>query len=221
MVILLILGVWLLLKATVGPGGSIPNFFGKLQGVESNWLVSNFGTSSKPRYYKMGTYDAPEGYTLNENMTTGSDELEQRFYYDADDPNALVQHFYVCPVEEKSAQEQMDSFMGYSLFYESGELHHENLAGFDSYWISGTVDDNQDEDAALSSIQNTGESTDEEEEKAPLVNGHRQMTLYTDASRGSCILLMVTTASDAPAEEIPSEEDLRVEAEKLLQGLKL
>ena len=219
--ILLILGIWLLLKATVGPGGSIPNFFGKLQGVESNWLVSNFGTGSKPRYYKMGTYDAPEGYTLNESMSSnGSDDLEQRFYYDAVDPDAVVQHFYVCPVEEKTAEVQMDSFKGYKLFYEAGEVQHENVGGFDSYWISGTVDDNQDENAAISAMQNTGEDT-EEEEKAPLEIGHRQFTLYTDASRKSCILLMVMTASDTPADEIPSEEALRDAAEQLLAGLKL
>ena len=31
-VIVVIVAVWLICKATIGPGGSIPNFFGNLQG---------------------------------------------------------------------------------------------------------------------------------------------------------------------------------------------
>ena len=87
--IVLIIGIWLICKATIGPGGSIPNFFGHLRGVEENWIVANQGTDNAPRYYKMGEYNAPEGYTRDPDYNVSSDKLSQNFYYTADDENAL------------------------------------------------------------------------------------------------------------------------------------
>lgn len=42
--------------------GSLAVKDGKVEGYQENWLVKNMGTLSKPKYFKMGEVDLPQGY---------------------------------------------------------------------------------------------------------------------------------------------------------------
>lgn len=47
---------------------------GVVQGMEDNWLISNVGTSTKPKYRKIAEVDPPEGYALTKRDSLSSDE---------------------------------------------------------------------------------------------------------------------------------------------------
>ncbi len=208
--IILIVGIWLICKATIGPGGSIPNFFGNLRGVEDNWIVTNQGTTKAPRYYKMGTFTAPEGYTLDPDYQVSSDALNRTFYYTADDENALIQSVYVAGIKEKSAQEMIDTVSGYSLYVEEATVSDDPIAGLNAKWLLGKIND----------AEETEEQAAEETEEEPVFEiGHVQMNVYVDSVQNASVLVFMNSKSKTPAEELPSQEEFLAAAEKILAGL--
>ena len=200
--ILLSVAVWLVCKATVGPGGSIPNFFGSLQGVGENWIVSNQGETNAPRYYKMGEFTAPEGYTLDPDYNVSSDSLEQNFYFTANDENALIQSVYVSGVRNRGAAEMVEMVAGYSNYDGSPLISTDPLAGQSGQWILGTVND-----------------AENPEEDAPLEIGHMQLNLYADSVQDACVLVFMNSKSESPADAIPDQEAFKAEAAKILAHL--
>ena len=209
--VVLILAVWLLCKAFIGPGGSIPNFFGHLQGVQDNWIVSNQGTSSSPRYYKMGTFTVPEGYTLDPEYKATSDTLAKTFYCRADDETASVKSFYVAGVQGgRSAAEMADTILGYGLYSGEAARQEGTLGGLNAVWVQGLVSDDENTET---------DSSEDTEEKPEMTVGHRQMTIYTDSVQGGCVLIYLSSASSTPAAEIPSEEDFLAAADHILSHL--
>ena len=147
-VIVLAIGIWLICKATIGPGGSIPNFFGSLQGVQDNWIVTNQGTTSSPRYYKMGEVSTPEGYTLDADYTISSDHSDQTFYFVAEDENAPIQTVYVTGVRNRDAAGMIEMVSGYNMYSGEPVISEDPIGGLEGHWILGLVND--DENAAES-----------------------------------------------------------------------
>ena len=199
--VVLVVGIWLVVKATVGPGGSIPNFFGSLQGVQENWIVTNQGTDKAPRYYRMGAFDAPEGYTLDAEYKISSDKGDRTFYYKADDDSAVIKDIYLTGVRNKKASEMVTTVLNYSMFYGDPVISEEPVAGHEAKWIVGTLND--DETAT---------------EESELEIGHKQMTVYIDSVQDACVLALMTTKS-AAQEELPSNEEVLAAAEELLSHL--
>ncbi len=202
--IVVIIGVWLLCKATIGPGGSIPNFFGNLQGVEDNWIVTNQGTSKSPRYYKMGEFTAPEGYTLDPDYTVTSDPIEHTLYFLADDEKAPVHSIYVSGIRNKTAAEIMDSVGGNVVNATGGTRGDTPIGGHEAVWGITRINDDQN-------------ATQDSE----LVIGHAQLTVYVDSIKNASVLVFMNSTSNTPADEIPSDEVMLAEAEKIVAGLTL
>lgn len=215
-VIVLIVGIWLICKATIGPGGSIPNFFGHLQGVKADWIVANQGTTSDPRYYKMGTFAAPEGFTVDPEYHIASDELAKTLYYKADDADAPVQTVYVAGVSGHTAAEMAETVRGYGLYGGEAVQHEGTLGGQEAVWLMGKINDDQEAIEAANAAAANGEEVEEPE----LVIGHEQMTIYVDSVQGGCILVYLNSTSSTPVEDIPSDEAFLEVAEKLMAGLK-
>ena len=207
--VVLAVGAWLLCKALIGPDGSIPNFFGHLQGVQDDWIVANQGTASAPRYYQMGAFSIPEGYTVDPETTMNSDALARTFYCNADDAAAPVQTVYVTGVPGKTAAEMAGSLLAFGLYTEDMQQEGD-FGGVKAVWLQGRTSDDE----------NTETAGGEEGGEAPeLVNGHRQMTLYADTARGGCVMMYLNSAYSAPAAEIPPEEDFLAAAERIVSHL--
>lgn len=200
--IVLIVGIWLVCKATVGPGGSIPNFFGNLQGVQENWIVTNQGTDRAPRYYKMGEFTAPEGYTLDPDNNISSDKLARNYFYKADDENAPIQSVYVSGIRSKTASEMIETVSGYNLYAEEATISEEPIGGMDTKWILGRIND--DENAT---------------EESDFLIGHAQMNVYLDSVQGGSVLVYMVSKTSAPVEEIPTNDVFLAEAERIMAGL--
>lgn len=214
--IVLIIAIVLICKATIGPGGSIPNFFGHLQGVGNDWIVANTGTSSDPRYYKMATFTAPEGYTLDPEYHVASDKLARTAYCNADDEETPVQTIYVTGVPGHTASEMADTVLSYGLYGADAVKHEGTLGGQDAVWLMGKINDDQEALEAASAAAANGEEVEEPE----LVIGHEQMTIYVDSGQGGCVLVYLNSTASTPVENIPSDESFLEAAETILAGLK-
>ena len=186
-------------------------------GKPDNRIIANIGSARRPRYLVFGTFSPPAGYSYNEEYSAKVDSREKSYYYDADDPETPVQHFYVSGVvRELTAREQMEQYLSFPLFYEAGSVQQEKISGLDTVWIAGIVDDEADTSQWLKDVPK-----DTEAEKTPIVTGHGMLTLYTDTVEGYCIVVMLETALDLPAQEIPDLQLLRDALPEILEGLKL
>jgi len=201
--IVVIVAIWLGCKFFVGPGGSIPNWFGTLRNVEEDWIIANTGTSDKPKYFKLGEYTAPEGYTLDEDYGLTAGSLAQSQYYTANDENAVAQALYVAGVGGISAQQQVTNAMYF--FPENSGAKQTTLAGFDAQYVYlNTVNPQYDESGNVVEVP-------EAEQK-----GSSALAMYIDTVQDSCVLVMLQSAEEIAKADIPTEEALLAEAEKLL-----
>ena len=198
--------IWLGCKWFVGPGGSIPNFFGTLRGVESDWVVTNTGTTAKPRYYKMAEFSTPEGYTLDPEYNVSSDQLTQTLYFTADDENALVQTIYVSGVKGYTAADQIARVLDYGFFKDASGAIAGTLGGHEVQYVYMLCPNDADEESA--------EKPDTER------IGYASVCVYADSVQDSCVLVMLNSAT-ATLAEAPSMETMLAEADRLVAGLTL
>ena len=205
--IVVIVAIWLGCKWFVGPGGSIPNWFGTLRNVEENWIIANLNNNDSPRYYKMGEYEAPEGYTKVEDDGLYTDKLVQTQAYVADDENAVVQEMYVAGVRNISAAEQINTVLGY--YTNSSEAKQATIAGFDVHYGYITYDTTP---ITYDDQGNPAEVADEDR------TGNSGLCMYIDGIKDSCVLVMLY-GKEGPLAEVTTMEALEGEMEKFLTKL--
>ena len=129
--------------------------------MKSDWIVTNQGTSSSPRYYKMGTFTVPEGYTLDPDYNIASDKLARNFYCTADDASAPIQNVYVSGIQGKSAAEMVETVYGYGLYSQEASKPEGVIGGHEAVWLIDRMND--DENAATEAAEaaeNEAPSTD-------------------------------------------------------------
>lgn len=204
--IVAIILIWLGCKWFVGPGGSLPNFFGNLRTVESDWIVTNLGTTSKPKYFKLGEVTSPEGYTQDTEFSTGTDSKAQNFYFRADDENAAVQTIYTSGVANKTAAEMLETVLGYGYYVSAGENTTANIGGYDAHYAYFVYGDST-----------TATDTDLDGE-SDYVDGYPSLCMYIDSVEDSCVLIMFNGANVA-LDDVADEATMLAEAEKLLPML--
>lgn len=202
--IVVIVAIWLGCKWFVGPGGSIPNWFGTLRNVEENWIVTNTGTTSRPKYFKLGEYNAPEGYTLDPDYNGSSDPLNQAQYYNANDEAAPVTSLYVSGVKNTSAEDMLASVL--VLYGENTGAKQATIGGHDVHYAYVSMDTTVDE------MDEEGNVIETPEENK---TGTSMLVMYIDTVQNSSILVMLGT-DEGPLADIVSEEVLMAEAERVL-----
>lgn len=197
-VVLLVIAIWLCCKWFVGPGGSIPNWFGTLRNVEENWVIANTGSTSSPKYFKFGEVAAPEGYTLTESYNYYDDDLLQNFTYVADDENATVQEVYFGGVSGATAEEM--SSMVLSFYGEEGdEVQVAEVNGHEVRYLYVIFEDTSYDDEG-----NAIEVAEEEQ------TGTAYLYAYTNTVQDSSVLMYLAT-KDALLSELPTQEQLEAE----------
>lgn len=207
--IVVIVAINLISSFISGPNGSLPQWFGTLRTVEDDWIVANTGTSSKPTYYKLGEYAAPEGYVLDEGYNGSTDKLNQNQYYNAADETAPVTSLYVSGVKNMSAEAQLNTILNY--YGENTGAQQANIAGFDVHYSYIVMDTTVDQTDAEGNVIETPE-----EEKT----GASFLCAYIDTVQNSSILVMLNTA-EGPKADVVAEDVLMAELERVLPNLTL
>ncbi len=190
---------WLGCQYFVGPGGSIPNFFGSLVGVEPDWLVINTAAEGKaPRYHHLADFAMPEGYELAE-FTAFDDEKHQDFYIQPIQEGGLVCDAYVSGAKNMKAGEYIPVLLSYGMHKEATEPRQGIIAGKEAHYVCLTFDESDTDGEGM---------------------GYRALCIYMDARAGACVSAMVSSDT-LPFEELPDEAALLAEAEKILSNLTL
>lgn len=188
--------------------GHIPVMLGKLNGAGDNWIVTNLGSTNNPSYFKLGEFNVPEGYTVDESTSFATDKLAQGFYSVADDENAAVKNVYVTGVKNVSGAAQMEKVLGYNMTHSHTEPVTLEIDGKNviySYFVYDTTE-KEDPEAEIP-----------EED----LIGYSNITMYVDTVKDSCILISVSSQTDQPILEVPGEDVLYPVAEQFLAAITL
>lgn len=198
-VIAAVVVLWLGSKLLIGPGGSIPNFFGNLVGAKENWLIINTAQDDKePRYYHLADFEIPAGYHLDD-YSVFDDGMQQDFLCVADDENSPVRDVYVSGSKNIVAAEYPDIVLSYQLHMEATKPGPATIAGIDGYTVCLTFDNSEAGGAGT---------------------GYRSLCMYIETAKNACVSVILNSPT-LPIGQLPDEAALRAEAETILSGLTL
>ncbi len=211
-----ILVVWLGCKFFVGPGGSLPNFFGHLRGVEDSWVVTdlnprsnvNAGSSNMdnaprsktPRYFHLATLNPLPGFTQDVGFAISEGEHAQDQHYTANEPGGLVESVYVFGIPNKTAEKHAgDMVSTMSLSSVTSEVMTAQIAGFDTRYVYFVFDGDPNE---------MGETTE----------AYASLCLCIDTQKDACVLVILNSYM-GPKAEVPTVDALVEAVGPVLENL--
>ena len=208
--------VWLGCKWFIGPGGSLPNFFGYVRGIEDSWVVTdlnprtnqNSGSSNvdgasrskTPRYFHLATLEPLEGFTQEVGFTFNADETNQDQHYVADEEGGTVNSVYVFGIANKTAEKHASDMVSVMNMSDvNSDVMTASIAGFDTRYVYFVY--NQDPD-----------------ENGEVTEAYASLCMCIDTTEDAC-LLVVLNSYVVPVDEVPVMETLVAEAETVLKNL--
>lgn len=213
---LLIVLLWLGCKWFVGPGGSLPNFFGHVRGVEDTWVVTdlnprtnlNTGSSNvdgtsygkSPRYFHLATLDPLEGFTQDPGYTINTDKTNQDQHYISTDKNSVLESAYVFGIANKTADKHAGDMVSVmSLSNVTSDIVKATIAGHDVTYVRFVY--NQDPDA-----------------DGVVTEAYASLCMCIDTTKDACVLV-VLNSSIVPVEQVPTMDAMLAESEVILRNL--
>ena len=195
--VIVLIAAWLLCKWFVGPGGSIPNFFGHLVGVQDNWLILDTADKNADnRYHHLADFDIPEGYKKDE-FTVFTDNVQQDFYCTPVEEGGLICDFYISAAKNMSGEKYLETLLSYQSHKEASEPRKAVIAGKDVSYVYMTFDESDTDGEGM---------------------GFSCLCIYADTKQGSAVSAMINSYT-VPFAEMPDEAALLQEAEYILSGL--
>ncbi len=208
--------VWLGCKWFFGPGGSLPNFFGYIRGVEDSWVVTdlnprtnqNSGSSNvdsaprskTPRYFHLATLAPLEGFTQDVGFTFNPDEINQDQHYTANEKTGPVESVYVFGIANKTAEKHAADMVGVMNMSDlSSDVILQQIGGYDTRYVYFVYDQEPDETGAVT-------------------EAYASLCMCIDTTEDAC-LLVVLNSYILPKEEVPTADALAAEAEAVLKNL--
>lgn len=197
--LVVVLAFWVVCRFFFGPGGSIPNFFGNLRGVEENWLVGNVADDGRtPRYFKLATYEAPEGYVESE-FSAHSDELVKDMYFSDESKEQVIQDVYLSHVQGMTGEEQLANLSLYAMNMENSGAQKGTIAGYEADYMYIVFDQ----------AEISGEGT-----------AYATLCCYFETPYDAVVSAMINSRT-VESGTVPSLETMLAEADKMLADLEL
>lgn len=178
----LLIAVILCCKWFVSLDGHINMMFGNLRGVGDNWIVTNLSVPGR-KYFKLGTFDIPNGYHADPESSLNTDRLARAFYMRSDDDTDKITGVYVTGIANTGAAAMVNRLLGYNMYQENVQAKLVTIDGKEVVYIYAVYDTTQDTEA-------------EEENR----RGYSSLVAYVNTSHDSCIMINVSTAETAYAE---------------------
>lgn len=195
-------------KWFVSLDGHINIMFGQLRGVGDNWIVTNLAESKNGQsYYKLGTFDMPEGYVKDaDNGGMNSDKLARSFYIRPTDETDRISSVYICGIKNSTGEEMMNKVLSYGMSEKASEIRRATIGDTElvyawfHYDTTATDKNLTEEELALIP----------ENERA----GYSALVAYADTVKGATVLFNISSVKglyqDAPTEEelLPTLEQM-------------
>lgn len=177
--------------------GSLPMENGVPVVDGENWIITNVGDSSNPKYYKVGEVNPLPGYTAQSTEELTSDLTVHT--YVPEDPDSNVVSYYVIGINSKfdsvaqSANANMRTMAGDMAI---SAVQRETVAGMEVDMFS------------------TNQAATEE------ASAQRQLLYYLPAIRNTSVLMSVTVNLPADSENMTLEEEKALAAE-IIENIQL
>lgn len=117
--------------------GSLPLKDGKPVLGADNWLAVNTGTSSKPKYYKVGEVNPADGYTQDEE--TVEQGTMRVYYFSPEDAESRVTSYYVTAIARDPKTNAETAKTNYGMFGEEmeiGDVKTAEVGGTEMYYFT-------------------------------------------------------------------------------------
>lgn len=171
--------------------GSLNVRGGKAQGTRENALVINGGSQAEPRYFEIAAVNGTmEGFRLTEFAVDKGDENITQFWYEADDAENEIYHYYLCGIPMSAERTMRASALARGLSTAEGTA----IPGE----VRGTFDDGH---------AYCGYALLQQDVEADGGMWHRYLFLYADAGENACVLLQVDGRAKTEA-ALASQETL-------------
>ena len=138
-----------------------------------NWLIINKGTSSKPKYYKLGSIDLPDTYRTDEEWSVGSDSNIKQYHLLPNDEASPIKYVHIQGVNKPANEIAPEAHSSYGSFYaesEATDIAEVDFDGVTATWF-----------AAKFGAQ----------EQDGLTKYHQSLTLYLPAVHEGCVLINI------------------------------
>ena len=193
--------------------GSLRISDGKVQ-AEENWIVVNTGTSSSPKYYKLGTASPVDGYAMEREALTG-DENVPTFVFK---PEGASPAEDVTMMAAKGGAEEMASkvLANYASYLQNavpGEVSQKTLGGRTGWSFSCDYED-------VSTVTPEATAAEATAEPETVTRAARTVGIYFDAPQGMSILVSSTAKADDAA-GLPSLDELYAMLDPFIGGLSI
>ncbi len=190
--VIVIAGI-VLVSADVLPhrDGSLNVRDGKARMTRENSLVVNGGSKKAPKYFEIANVNGTmDGFSLTEYAVDKGDENITQFWYEADDAENEVYHYYLCGIAMSAEKTMRASALARGLMSSDDEpVPGEVRGAFDdgrAYCGYTVLQQDAEEDGAM---------------------WHRYLFLYADANENACVLLQADSRAKTEA-GLASEEGL-------------
>lgn len=214
--------------------GSLRVSDGKVQ-AEENWIVVNTGTSSSPKYYKLGTASPVDGYAMEREALTG-DENVPTFVFkpEAESPAEDVTMMAAKGGAEEMASKVLANYASYLQNAVPGEVAQKTLGGRTGWSFSCDYEDVSTVTPEATPAPEAAAAAEAEATPAPeatpaaeataepetVTRAARTVGIYFDAPQGMSILVSSTAKADDAA-GLPSLDELYAMLDPFIGGLSI
>lgn len=170
--------------------GSLPMRDGAPVMEGNNWLVANTGTSSSPKYYKIGEAQAVPGYTLDPEAESYSDLV--LYTYRPDDPDSRIDNYYITGINQTPAVNAQSANTNYKSWMSTatiGDVEHATIDGLAvEYFMTSMPATNE-----AGEVVDTGET-------------QQQLIAYIPTIRNTSVLCAIAVNATPELPELPEAD---------------
>ena len=198
---------------------------GAIEGIETNWIVTNKGTSSSPRYFKLAEAGEVEGYTIQPYLSYTDYNLHDVYYYPADEANPIeyvsisttgIKDSSIAELG-KTVTDALKTMEGYTITSELTEAKAGDIP-YTYYAFTSEIYVAPEEESAEVGAET---ETDAAAETAQESNTFGQsLNAYVETAHDSCLLVHVINET-ASADEFLSDSELQAVLDQIIAALAL
>ncbi len=194
-----------LINNSIYYAGSLKVQEDKIVGAQENWLIKNLGPPSKPKYYKMGEVDLPEGYKSLGGLL--SDQKEQNFFFATEDETAPISQYTVMVMKNSNAKADAARNSD-NTSYINGDfnVYNQSIAGHDVHLRMG-VCENQTADADGNFVS--------------FIGYYRILAAYVETADNCTIKVTCFTPDYPTLEDMPTDEEMMAYLEPIFSNIRV
>lgn len=208
---------------------------GALEGVESNWIVTNTGTTTSPRYFKLAEAGEVEGYSMQPYLSYADYNLRDVYYYPTDENNPVdyisisttgIKNSSVAELG-KTVTDALKTMPEYTVTAElteatAGDIPYSYYSFTTEAYVAPAEEDvvtTEAVDSATADAAAAEDAASEAVENEPNTFG-QSLNAYVETAHDSCLLIHVINETESTEEFLP-DADLQAVLEQIINAITL